>query len=158
MSISNVNSGGQQLPSLAPELDAKSVDSFAQTGKTQEAAVNAIVSGPGLVVTVKERQVFLDQMKELREGGLPGQEAAFAQMMKGYYDSMSATIKNLAPSEREKALKERKLEDLKKQIKDLEAKKVDLEEAMTRFRNTVLAAADKALLEANMAKQRQEVV
>jgi len=60
--------------------------------------------------------------------------------------------------EREKALKERKLEDLKKQIKDLEAKKVDLEEAMTRFRNTVLAAADKALLEANMAKQRQEVV
>lgn len=134
----------------APELSLSGVGAAVSAEKPLS---DTVLTGPGVKVTT-----FADQLDALRKNAAPDKAKALSEMMNSYFQTMMNIAKNLAPSEKEIDLRIRRKEELEKQIRDLEAKKVTVEEALIRFENTFLAAADKALLEANMAKQRQEVV
>jgi len=149
----NVNVPSMSVPTqstlAAPELDApKGTETAAETPAT---GLPDVLSGPG--VRMRAGDSLIDQLAELRKAASPDQAVALSNMMKSYFDTMMNTAKNLAPSEKELKLREQRKEELEKQIRDLEAKKVTVEEALIRFENTFLAAADKALLEANMARR-----
>jgi len=143
-----------QPAQVAPELDAPK--GAGKQDPKPAAGLPDILSGPG--VRVVEGNSLVDQLIKLRNIASPDQAAALSNIMKSYFDTMMNMAKNLAPSEKELKLREQRKEELEKQIRDLEAKKVTVEEALIRFENTFLAAADKALLEKNMAEQRQDVV
>lgn len=137
-----------QFAEAAPELAAPK--SSEASASKPASALPDVLSGPG--VRIRRGDSFADRLVALGKTASPDQAAALSNMMKSYFDTMMNTAKNLAPSEKELKLREQRKEELEKQIRDLEAKKVSVKEALIRFENTFLAAADKALLEANRAR------
>jgi len=155
--VSEMNLRAAVQSGLVQETDASSVNAFAQANKTVKEVGGQILTGPSVQVSSAERQAFMDRFSRLYGKGGPDQAKALMEMMNSYFETAMNTAKNMGPSEKELELRRRRAEELKKQINDLEAKKVTVEEALIRFQNTFLAAADKALLEQNLAKQRPEM-
>jgi len=148
IAITNSNVTTQApAPELAP-VGAGAAESAAKP------LPDTILTGPGVEVTM----TLGDKLAALGKDVSPDKAKVLTEMMNSYFQSLMTIAKNMAPSEKELKLRERRKEELEKQIRDLEAKKVTVEEALIRFQNTFLAAADKALLESNMAKHRQDMV
>lgn len=69
-----------------------------------------------------------------------------------------AIAKNLGVSKRARELARRRAEEIEKERRELRARKVTIEAALRRLENTLVAAADRQLLEENMARQSPALV
>ena len=143
--MNTVNTGNDNLlRALATRLGSM-VEAAAPTesrGPTG-ALTAAILKGPAL--TISDIRAQIHEMTALRN------TQAMAAMMDSVYQTMKSIVANLAPSDEERLEKERRLEELEKLRRRLEDKEVTLEEAARKFENIAIAAADRALLDANMA-------
>lgn len=142
MSTVNVNSSSL-LRSLATRLGVTAGAEGAEA-KQQDGEV---LKGPSLTIS--------DIHAQIRAMAALQSTEAMATMMDSVYQTMKAMVDNLAPSDKERLEKERRLEELAKLRRQLENKELSLETIARKFENIAIAAADRALLEANMATEAQ---
>ncbi|MCQ2394098.1 MAG: hypothetical protein MJ249_07400 [Kiritimatiellae bacterium] len=136
------------LRALATRLGAMGeaaapTESSGQTGALE----SAILKGPALTIS--------DIRAQIRGMAALHSTQAMVAMMNSVYQTMKDIVDNLAPSDEERLEKERRMEELEKLRRRLEDKEVTLEEAARNFENIAIAAADRALLDANMATEAQ---
>lgn len=117
---------------------------------TPSSLASAILKGPALMISEIHAQIR--SMMSLHNT-----QAAVA-MMESVYQTMKNVVDNLAPSEKERLEKERRMEELEKLRRQLEDQEISLEAALKKFENIAVAAADRALLDANMAREAQPKV
>lgn len=147
--MSTVNTGNNNLlRALATRLGAK-IGAAAPTeaGGSIGSLDEAILKGPALTIS--------DIRAQIREVAALRNAQVMVAMIDSVYQTMKSIVDNLAPSEEERLEKERRMEELEKLRRRLEDKEVTLEEAARNFENIAIAAADRALLDANMATEAQ---
>ena len=147
--MNTVNTGNDNLlRALATRLGATvEAAASAESGGPIGALDAAILKGPAL--TISDIRAQIRGMTTLRD------TQAMVSMMDSVYQTMKNMVDNLAPSDEERLEKERRMEELEKLRRRLEDKEVTLEEAARNFENIAIAAADRALLDANMATEAQ---
>lgn len=147
--MNTVNTGNDNLlRALATRLGSM-VEAAAPTesrGPTG-ALTAAILKGPALTIS--------DIRTQIRGMATLHSTQVMVAMMDSVYQTMKDIVDNLAPSDEERLEKKRRMEELEKLRRRLEDKEVTLEEAARKFENIAIAAADRALLDANMACEAQ---
>ncbi len=144
-----VNTGNDNLlRALATRLGATvgAAAPAASSGPTG-ALETAILKGPAL--TISDIRAQIRGMATLRN------TQAMVAMMDSVYQTMKNMVDNLGPSDEERLEKERRMEELEKLRRRLEDREVSFEVAARKFENIAIAAADRALLDANMACEAQ---
>ena len=148
--MTSVTTNNNLLRELATRLRAtvKSGPTTATEGKTVSQQLgDAILNGPALTIT--------DITAQIRGMVSLHNTQAMVAMMDSVYQTMKSLVDNLAPSDKERLEKERRMEELEKLRRQLESQEISLEAAARKFENIAIAAADRALLEANMAREAQ---
>ena len=126
-----------------PQMTGVSVDQTAlDAGEKPGVANQSLLTGPALTVV-------------LTSGGpngptVPERTAVLLSIMNAQYKTLCAIVKNLGVSERERELRERHKEELKKKMLELERRKDITEQELINAANTFIAAEDRALLDARM--------
>lgn len=147
--MNTVNTGNNELlRALASRLGATVAAAPAEGTEIASAPRqldDAILKGPAVTIS--------DIRAQIRSATTARNTSAMIQMMDSVYQTMKNMVDNLAPSDEERLEKERRLEELEKLRRRLEDQEVSLEEAARMFENIAIAAADRALLDANMARE-----
>lgn len=117
-----------------------------------------ILDGASLRVTERPREALAGEFAKIRGSVSPESAEAVLAVMNECFQAAQQVAKNLGVSEKARELARRRAEELEKEMRELEAKKVTVEAAVRRFENTMTAAADRQLLEANLAKQNLAIV
>lgn len=117
-----------------------------------------ILDGASLRVTERSREALAEEFAKIRGSVSPESAEAVLAVMNECFQAAQQVAKNLGVSEKARELARRRAEELEKEMRELEAKKVTVEAAVRRFENTMTAAADRQLLEANLAKQNLAIV
>lgn len=107
----------------------------------------AILTGPALMVANIRAQIT--------QAMIARNAATLKAMMDSVIETTKNMVENLAPSEKELELRERKLEELEELRRQFENQEISLEAAAQKFENIAISAADRALLDANMASEAQ---
>lgn len=152
--MSSVNNGNINLlramtTRLGAQIDGGVAESVGEAGVSTvlKPTDDTILKGPAVTIT--------NIPAKIRNVASLHNTASMLAMMNAVYETMKNIVDNLAPSDKELLEKERQMEELEKLMRQLEDKEVTLEEAARRFENIVVAAADRALLDANMASEAQ---
>lgn len=148
-SVNNSNLLRALTTRLGAKVDGGVAESVGEAGVStvSKPMDDTILKGPA--VTITNISAKIRGMASLHN------TASMLAMMNSVYETMKNIVDNLAPSDKELLERERQKEELEKLIRQFEDKQVTLEEAARRFENIAVAAADRALLDANMASEAQ---